>query len=150
MADQIRIGIRQRVHPHCIGCSPDNPQGLHLRFEACPDGSVQASFCLGRSHESYPGILHGGVLSLILDSAMTSCLFAREIVAVTADFQMRLRHPVLVDRAATVRAWIDYVSEPIYLLKGEITQNQQRTTTATGKFLERPHWPPDWPNRAPP
>jgi acyl-coenzyme A thioesterase PaaI-like protein len=51
---------------NCIGCSPRNGKGLHLHFE--PRGrEVRAEVLLDDSYESYPGMIHGGIVALILD-----------------------------------------------------------------------------------
>ena len=138
IAKDIVVDIRTKVHTNCVVCSPSNARGLKLEFHLLVDGSVSAYFNCGRQYESYAGILHGGVLSMILDDAMTNCLFAHECVATTGDLRVRFRYPVATDQRATVRAWITRSSPPIYELKAEIVQNDQVKTIATGKFMEQP------------
>ena len=130
--------IRAKAHPNCVACSPSNMQGLKLEFAFAKDGSVSAYFNGGRQYESYTGILHGGVLSMILDEAMTNCLFAHDCIAITGDLRVRFRYPVAADQSATVRAWITRSAPPIYELKAEIVQHDQIMTIATGKFMEQP------------
>jgi len=132
--------IRTRVHPHCVACSPSNIEGLRLEFHPSVDGSVSACFNFGRRYESYRGILHGGILSTILDDSMTNCLFAHGCVAVTADFRVQFRHPVATDQQAVVRAWIIDSTPPLHELKAEIVQNGQIKTIATGRFMEQAQW----------
>jgi uncharacterized protein (TIGR00369 family) len=50
------------------------------------------------------GRIHGGVLAALLDGAMCNCLMALGVTAVTADFQVRYRHPVRVGAEARVEA----------------------------------------------
>jgi len=40
-----------------------------MEFDVDDDGGVQATFQCVESFEGYPGILHGGVISSILDGA---------------------------------------------------------------------------------
>lgn len=138
MIDQL-IQTRQRAHPGCMVCSRENRKGLQLNFVFCDDGSVSADFNLGRVFEGYPAMLHGGILCAILDGAMTNCLFAHDCVAVTADFHVRFRHPVVTDHAAHVRAWINRSTSGLYELRAEILQNGKLKTTATGKFIQQVH-----------
>ncbi|MBN1435961.1 MAG: PaaI family thioesterase [Sedimentisphaerales bacterium] len=128
--------VGQQVHPDCVVCSPKNTQGLRLNFHSAQDGQVVAEFNFDQNYQGYPGILHGGVVSAILDGAMTNCLFAQNRVALTADLRIRYRHPVRTDQPASVRAWITRTTPPIFEVKAEITQNQQVTTIATAKFME--------------
>jgi len=60
---------RNCVHPACVVCSSANTRGLHMEFDVDDDGGVQATFQCVESFEGYPGILHGGVISSILDGA---------------------------------------------------------------------------------
>ena len=85
-------------------CSPANPQGLQVRFEVLANGSTQVRFACENAYEGYPGIIHGGVLSALLDGAMLHCLFARNQPAVTAELSMQFRHPVEVGIPAMVLA----------------------------------------------
>jgi acyl-coenzyme A thioesterase PaaI-like protein len=120
-------------------CSKGNEHGLQLDFIFSDDGSVSAAFSLDKIFEGYPDMLHGGILCLILDGAMTNCLFAHDCIAVTADFRVRFRHPVVINQPAQVRAWISRSSSCLYELQAEISQNSQIKTTATGKFMKQPH-----------
>ena len=129
---------RQLTHPGCVVCSENNEQGLKLDFDISADGTISADFKLDTIFEGYPGRLHGGVLCTILDGAMTNCLFAHDYIAVTADFHVRFRHPVVTDEITFVRAWINRSSSCLYELKAEIIQNAQTKTTATGKFIKQP------------
>lgn len=132
------VDILKKAHPHCFVCSRSNTKGMQLEFILSKNNEVTAEFTYGNQYESYPGMLHGGVLSAILDGAMTNCLFAHECIAVTADFHIQFRHPVVTDQNATVRAWITYSAQPLYALEAEIVQNGQVKTIATGRFMEQP------------
>ncbi|MBN2211844.1 MAG: PaaI family thioesterase [Sedimentisphaerales bacterium] len=129
--------IRQYAHPGCIVCSEENKRGLQLDFNVTDDGVVTAEFTLERIFEGYPAMLHGGIICMILDGAMTNCLFAQNCIAVTADLQVRFRHPVHTDQSVAVRAWIHRSASCFYELKAEILQNGQLKTTATGKFMRQ-------------
>ena len=65
--DKTLNNIRAQVHPKCIICSLTNANGLHLKFDAADNGNVKADFQCNEVFEGYPGILHGGIISSILD-----------------------------------------------------------------------------------
>ena len=129
--------IRNRVHPKCVVCSFENGNGLHLEFDA-DDGSVTATFQCDEGFEGYPGILHGGVISSILDGAMGNCMFARGRATVTVEMTTRFRHPVITRQEATVLARITRSSHPLYLLEAEIIQDGKVKATAKGKYYDQP------------
>jgi len=130
--------IRNRVHPKCVVCSSANTKGLHLHFDVADDGSVKADFQCDEAFEGYPGVLHGGVISSILDGAMGNCIFACGQAAVTIEMTTRFRHPVTTYSQATVSAKIIRTSHPLYLLEAEIAQDGEIKATAKGKFYNRP------------
>lgn len=128
---------KQQVHPECIGCSPDNLSGLGLRFFVREDAGVQAEFPCSRLYQGYPGFLHGGITSLLLDSAMANCLFAHRVAAVTARMITRFFRPVALDRPAIVRAWMREYEPPLYVLEAEMEQNGRTLVRASAKFIDR-------------
>ena len=129
--------IRVRAHPNCIVCGMANGRGLQVEFHASGDGSVQADFDCRRAYEGYANILHGGVVSALLDGAMTSCLFAHGHPGVTAEISVRFRHPVRTGTTATVRAWIERCFPPLHLLRAELLQAGQLKATARGTFMDQ-------------
>jgi acyl-coenzyme A thioesterase PaaI-like protein len=135
---QENIEITKRsVHPDCIGCSPANVSGLALQFSVRADKGVQAEFPCNKLYQGYPGFLHGGVTSLLLDSAMTNCLFAHHITAVTARLIIRFILPVDIDQNACVKAWLKEYEPPLYVLEAEVEQNGRILVRASAKFIDR-------------
>ena len=130
--------IRNLVHPKCVVCSFGNGNGLHLEFDVADDRSVTATFQCDEAFEGYPGMLHGGVISSILDGAMGHCMFARKQAAVTVEMMIRFRHTVITGHEATVLARITRFSHPLYLLEAEIIQNGEVKATAKGKYYDQP------------
>ena len=115
-----------------------NEHGLHLEFDVAGDGGVIATFQCDDAFEGYPGILHGGVISSILDGAMGNCMFARGQATVTIEMTIRFRHPVAIKQEATVSARVTRDSHPLYLLEAEITQDGKVKATAKGKYYDQP------------
>jgi acyl-coenzyme A thioesterase PaaI-like protein len=130
--------VHEREHPMCVVCGPRNPSGLKLKFKVQPDGSVTSVFDCLPVLQSYPNVLHGGIISAILDSAMVNALFAIDIVAVTATLELRYRAPTVTGRFAMVRAWIESDNAyPLYLQRAELIQDGKVMVEAKAKFLVR-------------
>ena len=51
----------------CFVCGIDNPIGLHLHFYTDDEGRCIARFQPRPEHQGYPGQLHGGIISTLLD-----------------------------------------------------------------------------------
>ena len=128
--------VRADAHPFCLVCSQSNPLGLGLEFELLPDGSVRSEFISHAALEGYAGLLHGGVIAAVLDGAMTNCLFARGLVAFTADLRVRFRQPLPTGSEATVRAWVERSLGPLHTLAAEIVQGGRVAASASGTFME--------------
>jgi len=131
-------GFALQSHPDCIACRSREEGGLGLRFRACPDGSILAEFRCESDYQGFPGRLHGGIIALLLDSAMTHCLFTRRERGVTARLQVRYLHPVHVQRNATIRAWLVHARRSLHILKAEILQEGDVCATAEASFLPEP------------
>ena len=128
--------LRSEAHPNCVVCDPKNESGLRLEFDTLEDGSVQTYFGCDGKYEGFPGVLHGGVISSLLDGAMTNCLFAHGRPGLTGELKVRFRCPVATGRTSRIRAWIEMSSPPFHVLKAELVQDQQVKARATGKFVE--------------
>lgn len=90
------------------------------------------------SLQGYPRMMHGGIISLLLDAAMTHCLFDHGAAGVTARMEIKFRHPVTVEEPVQIRARIVRASPPTYQLRAEISQGERIKATATGLFVDRP------------
>ena len=130
--------VRQQSHPDCFVCGPANGHGLGLEFRSVADGAVEASFACEQVFNGYPGMLHGGIICSLLDGAMTNCMFAHGMAAVTADMNVRFRHPVIINRPATVRAKLNSeMDSPIHRLTAEVVQEGKVVATATARFIDK-------------
>jgi acyl-coenzyme A thioesterase PaaI-like protein len=128
---------RGEQHPACIGCSMVNASGFGLKFVVRDDKGVQAEFDCHSMYQGYPGHLHGGITSLLLDSAMANCLFAHRIAGVTARLIIRFLFPVAIDQPVIVKAWIREYEPPLYVLEAELEQRGRAVVRASAKFMDR-------------
>lgn len=138
------VAVQAAAHPYCFACSGSNPLGLALRYSVAPDASVSASFLGNCALESYPGVLHGGLVATLLDGAMTNCLFAYGIRAMTAELKVRYHDPVLSTEELQVRAWRESSRHGVLELRATITQGESVKARAQAKFIaprQRPRQP---------
>ena len=127
--------INHRLHGHCVACGPENPSGLRLKFEKQSDGSVKAAaFCV-KDLSGYDGLLHGGVAALMLDSAMTNCLFSAGITALTAEMNVKYRMPVQIGRAVILSASVKADHDPLFIVSSELRQDGRQKVAAEAKFM---------------
>lgn len=131
----IKAGIG--THSHCIMCGDLNQLSLRLKFMPSETGDVSASFQGNSLLQGYDGILHGGVISALLDSAMAHCLFNRNIEAVTGELCIRFLEPVPYDAMVTLRAWLVNETPFLYQLNAELAHSGKVMARADAKFVQK-------------
>lgn len=124
-----------REHPACFACRPAAQGGLGLSFAVRSDGSVVADWTCPPGSEGYTGIVHGGLLATALDSAMVHAMFARDVVARTAELNVRFHHSVRAGEPTTVTAHLRDAHPPLFHLEAEIRQADALCVNARGKFM---------------
>jgi acyl-coenzyme A thioesterase PaaI-like protein len=89
----------------CYACGDLNPIGLHLHFRMEDDWAV-ANFEAKQEHQGYPGFVHGGVVSTLLDEAMGWATYGRGVWAVTGRMETRFRGVVPTGQILEVKGRI--------------------------------------------
>ena len=92
----MKIVEKQRNSRMCIICGMDNPYGIQAPFYSMEDGSVASIFSFKKEHQSYPGRVHGGMITAMLDELGLRALWVAspEIMGVTMSIESRYRKPV--------------------------------------------------------
>jgi uncharacterized protein (TIGR00369 family) len=88
---------------YCFVCGENNPAGLHLRF-LIHEGKVFTEFIPQIIHQGFKDIIHGGLISTILDEAMVKAALMQGLPVVTAEMTVRFRNPLFVGEKAIVEA----------------------------------------------
>jgi len=104
----------------CFVCGRDNPIGLHMHFYRDGDGCVYADYVPRDEHQGYPGVMHGGLLTTMLDELIGRTAIASDLWCMTAKLELRFRKPVPI-------------GEPLKL-KGEITKKSGRLLEGRGEI----------------
>jgi len=119
------------INQWCFACGKENPIGLQLTFSE-KDDSYITTFIPGPQHQGYDGIMHGGLVSTILDEVMARYLYAKGFNAVTAKLEVRFRKPTPIGQQLTVTGKIAGKRGNMYELVSTITL-PDGTITAQGK-----------------
>ena len=115
----------------CFACGAANPIGLKLTFRE--EGDVYAAtFTAGPEHQGYDGIMHGGLVSTLLDEIMARYIYAKGKNGVTAKLEVRYRQPTPIGQPLELRGWITEEKSRMYQLEGQI-RLADGTVTAEGK-----------------
>jgi acyl-coenzyme A thioesterase PaaI-like protein len=90
----------------CFVCGQDNPHGLRIPYERQDSGEMTAAWTPDPAWEGFRGIVHGGVVSTVLDEAMSKAVAATGSEALTAELRVRFRRAVPSGATFLIRGWI--------------------------------------------
>src|SRR5437868_2082823 len=79
----------------CFACGRSNPIGLRLDLTFTKD-RADARFTPDKRFQGYDGIVHGGIVTALLDEVMGWAIFQQGIWAVTTRFELSFRRPMRV------------------------------------------------------
>jgi len=119
-----KVTGKQHNSRMCLVCGLKNPFGLHSAFYELDNKEILAVFRPREEHQSYPGRLHGGIISTILDEAIGRAIMMHSdsaVWGVTVDLQVRFKQPVPLDEELRV--------------VGRITKDSRRFFEGTGELL---------------
>jgi uncharacterized protein (TIGR00369 family) len=77
----------------CFACGRANPIGLHLDYDLTR-GRAETRFVPRREHTGYDGLVHGGIVTALLDETMGWAIFHQGIWGMTARITVTFRQPV--------------------------------------------------------
>jgi len=124
----------------CFVCGESNPAGVHVRFYEQEDGSVLSRFTGQEHHQGYPGRMHGGVITAIMDETIGRAIMVRhgeEVWGVTAELTVRFRKPVPLNVELTARGRITNENSRLFEGAGELLlPDGSVAVEATGKFIK--------------
>ncbi len=101
-----RVSINtDRTDELCFGCGRKNPFGLKLDFKW--DGeTAKAEFTPKRHHQSWKGIVHGGIIACMLDEAMAYAAYFQGLSCLTARMHVTFKRPAVVDELLLITSSI--------------------------------------------
>jgi uncharacterized protein (TIGR00369 family) len=125
-----------RENERCYVCGKKNPSGLSVDFEIDRQSrSLRALFTPSALHQGYEGIVHGGILSALLDEAMAKLAFSLGIPAVTAEINVKFRSPAAPGDRLTVSGKILEETHRLIRAEAKIERGPVLIAEATGKLL---------------
>jgi uncharacterized protein (TIGR00369 family) len=103
----------------CFACGQKNPIGLKLKFDW--DGQeVKAKFTPGEYHQGWAGLVHGGIMSCLLDEAMSYAALYSGVNSLTARMQTRFKRPLPIDEPLTVTGSVTKKTRRLVETKAEL------------------------------
>ncbi|MCC4782857.1 hypothetical protein CSB62_18520 [Vibrio splendidus] len=106
-----------------------------IKSEALVKYETRAKIVPTDKAEGYDGIMQGGIVTTLHDSAMLHCLFQNSITAMTVSLTSRFHYPIAIGQELEIRAqWIKS-RRNIHFLESKIIQNGKLCSSAQSQFM---------------
>ncbi len=141
MAKKERFDIVKLQGHNCFACGTENPIGLNLQFYRLGN-AICSDITLGKNHEGWENMAHGGIISTLLDEVMSwAVIYFKRTFFVTRKIHMKYVRPILIGIPLTVKGrLVDAPKGPKIEVKGEIRDDEGRLLVkSTGEFAVIPH-----------
>jgi uncharacterized protein (TIGR00369 family) len=133
--------VQQPSSRYCFLCGLENPTGLRLLLYQDPAARhVLAHLAVPARFQSYPGIVHGGVVATLLDevAGRASLLEGSDFLLVTVTLEIRYRHPTPIETPLTVVGWMTQPGRQRARAHGEVRLADGTVTAEADLVLVRP------------
>jgi len=123
------------ANSYCFACGENNPQGLKLKFRQEGD-KICTTFVPAETYQGYPGVLHGGITSTILDDIMSRCVNTLGLTGMTARLEVRFRQSIPIKKPLYVEAWVTKRKGPLVETEARVyLEDGQVAAEATARFM---------------
>jgi len=112
----------------CFVCGKRNPAGLQLDFELVGQTEVRTSFVPTKQFQGFQDIVHGGIITTILDEVMVNGCWLRGMRAMTGKLEVRLKRPARVGERL-------HFAGRILREAGKTVETEAQATTAEGVIV---------------
>lgn len=140
MSEEKRVTIKKLQGHNCFACGTANPIGLNLQFYRFGD-AVYSDITLGKNHEGWENVAHGGIVSTLLDEVMSwTIMYFKKIFLVTRKMEVKYIRPVLIGTPLVIRGEVmDDSKPPRIKARADIRDNEGNLLVRSlGEFVELP------------
>jgi uncharacterized protein (TIGR00369 family) len=124
-------------YKNCFVCGDQNVNGLKAKFFVRKDGAVISEIVADERFQGYKNVLHGGIISSMLDEVMIKSVLATGIFAVTAEMTVKFRRPVFTGQRISFIGKLAEQKGRIFKAEGTAANDDGViVASATATFLE--------------
>lgn len=121
-------------NPVSLVTGPAHPCAPPVRITAGPDGAT-ATFRLGSTYEGPPGLVHGGMLAMVLDHVLGQAALGAGHGGMTVSLELTYLAPTPLGSDLVAEAHVVSVDGRKVSLVGSVRAGDTTTVTARGLFL---------------
>lgn len=90
----------------CFACGENNQSGLKLRFSLHKNNTITTEFIPQKEHQGLKNIVHGGIISVILDETMANLNWKLGKSTLTGQLEVKFKSPALTGEKLICKASI--------------------------------------------
>jgi len=122
---------------YCFVCGSANPHGLKLTFSYDEKNEEMVSRAVFPKHfQGWEGVLHGGLISTVMDEIMIKAAHHKGFKCVTAELNIRFKKPALLKKEFIIKGKVTEIDRRLIRTEGKIIDSDNITiATASGKFV---------------
>jgi uncharacterized protein (TIGR00369 family) len=133
--------MKFETYGNCFVCGENNPNGLRLKFDIDKETqTLKAIFTPSPTFQGWDGIVHGGIISTLLDEAMAKLVYELGFQAVTGSLEIKFKKPALILEPLSVHGEITEVNKRLIRAKAHVAR-EDGTILATGRSTFVKHSP---------
>jgi acyl-coenzyme A thioesterase PaaI-like protein len=133
---------KQQNSKMCLVCGLKNPYGLKTSFYEIDGNELVGVVTPTLVHQSYPGRLHGGITTALLDETIGRAIMIRHddsIWGVTVEFTVKFKKPITLNQELRIVGRITHESSRFFEGTGEILlPDGEVAASGSGKYLKLP------------
>lgn len=119
----------------CFACGEGNQKGLKLKFFN-EGNKIITEFTATEEHQGYPGIMHGGLITTILDELMSRSVNSLGYYGVTARMETRFRKQVPLGQKIRYESEVLNIKKKIIDVVGKaFFDNGKLAVETQGRFM---------------
>ncbi len=119
----------------CFACGNANEQGLHMTFRQEGDRTI-CDYTPCAYQQGYPGRMHGGLVSTLIDESMGWAVYHAKQWGATARLNIRYRRPVDLAQTLRIEAWVVKERGRLMELRAEVLgESGQLLAEGDGVFM---------------
>ncbi|MGD9001662.1 MAG: PaaI family thioesterase [Anaerolineae bacterium] len=126
----------------CFVCGRQNPVGLSLVFsEDGESAQVKAEVTIADAYQGYPGVVHGGIVTAILDEVSGRAVMMEEgddRLLATLRITVRFQQPTPTETPLTAVGWVEQIGGIGAKVAGEIRLPDGTVTAECESLLSEP------------
>jgi acyl-coenzyme A thioesterase PaaI-like protein len=123
---------------YCFVCGKDNPRGLKIKVRYYEDAlAAETELALPREFQGWADVIHGGILSTLLDEMMAHAVWRFAGPGLTLSMEVRFHQPLKPGEPIRVRGVLHTPNGSRRQTEGEIIRiaDGARIASAKSRFL---------------